>query len=123
MNESEPAAPEVMTPELLTDMAMKLKCRGASDIEIGSMLMSQGLTHEEASLVLQNLPVSEEMREQIKENNTGLAKGVLALLAGIMITMVSYSNAGPGKSYTIASGLIAYGMWKTISSLMKPKDL
>ena len=36
--------------------------------------------------------------------------GVLLILAGIIATIVSYNNAGPGESYTIWWGLPLFGI-------------
>lgn len=55
--------------------------------------------------------------ENTSSSDTGLAIGIIALIAGIGLSIGGYMIASPGGSYVVFTGLIVYGLIKTIVSL------
>ncbi len=92
------------------------------------MLVAQGVPHNDAidrvikTIELERIAVSEMAGpSQSQQADAGLKKmgwGCLWFIAGVIITVASYSVAGPGETYTLFYGPIVYGLFSIISGLI-----
>ena len=73
------------------------------------LLIEQGLTAEEADIVISNLQA--QMREAKRSvSNKNMIYGALWLIGGLLVTVITYSAASEsGGTYVITYGAIIFG--------------
>lgn len=88
--------------------------------EVLNELQRCGLPEETANAILQE--VCKRFRKEfipfiLKETLKGIGKGLLFIIAGAIVTGVTYSMASPGGSYLVTTGLFACGGLMLLKSI------
>jgi hypothetical protein len=79
-----------------------------SEQETKEVLVSQGLSEEAAAMVVENIKTQIKEAKQEKANKD-MMFGALWFFGGLIVTIVTYSNASGGGRYVVAWGAILFG--------------
>ncbi len=79
-----------------------------SEKKVKKNLVEQGLDEESALIVIENLKkqIIDAQKEKSKKN---MQYGALWCIGGLLVTAISYFEAGSGGSYMFAWGAIIFG--------------
>ncbi len=103
----------------IATFAMMQMERGASNEEIQSMLVAEGINEEFAAMVVSDLkkPREEKIQGDAQEK---IIMGAVIFAIGVTISLVTYNNSEPGGSYIIAWGAIIVGIIQFFRGILQP---
>ncbi|MEP7318813.1 MAG: hypothetical protein ABI921_08720 [Panacibacter sp.] len=95
------------------------KKSGKSNEDIIAGLIDRGFSEHQASNIMDNMETAAKSLSDISENQ--MLKNGIFFIIGLIVTIITYTNALSGGTYIIAYGAIIFGGYRFIEGVINKK--